>query len=255
MRVIGLIPARKGSKRIPGKNLAMLGGKPLLQRAIDIAKKSGCFEEVLVSSNWDDCLDVAVANEVMAHRRPDKISQDYSHDYEWVRDALDLFERGSFDIFVILRPTSPFRTAETIQRALQEFMEKQPVDSMRAVEPTRAHPGKSWFLDDHSFPYMRPYYSLILTEMSPTSHIAPYDMPTQRLGRVLCQTACIHVAWTKTLELFNNVSGSHIRPFFTQGDEGVDINTPEDLEFAEWKMRQWAPEDKAAPPYLWGEVA
>ncbi len=223
MKIIGLIPARRGSKRLPGKNMALLGGKPLLQWTIEAAVRSADFDKIVVSTDWEDCIIVAQNYGVHFLSRPPDLCRDASHDYEWVRHALDAFP--GFDIFVILRPTSPFRTAETIKRAIREFMEV-PCDSMRAIERTKAHPKKSWKVMESGF--MNPY------EEGEIGGFPYYDLSTQSLGDVYCQNGCIHIAWTATLEKFGNVSGDMIRPFFTEGREGVDVNTVQDLEYAEW---------------------
>lgn len=226
MKIIGLIPARAGSKRLPGKNLALLAGKPLLWWAIRHAQASREFDRLVVSSDWPECLELADSLDVDGIVRPPELCADASHDFEWVRHALDALP--GFDIFVILRPTSPFRTAETIRRAIAQFLAEPMADSMRAVERTTAHPRKSWeLLPDGR---MTPYFSAKI------NGFPGFDLSTQSLGDVYCQNGCIHVAWTATLEKFGNVSGERIKPFFTEGREGVDINNPEDLQYAEWLM-------------------
>lgn len=227
-RVIGLIPARKGSKRVPGKNMALLGGKPLLQWTIEAAKASGVFDEIVVSTDWFDCAELAESLKVNRIIRPAALCTDSSHDYEWVKHALETFR--DFDIFVILRPTSPFRTAETILRAMTEFL-RVPCDSMRAVEKTKCHPRKSWVIGrdrEYIYPFIK----------GDLGGFPYFDLATQSLGDVYCQNGCIHIAWTNMLEKYGNVSGDVIRPFFTEGREGHDINTPEDLEFAEWLIER-----------------
>lgn len=224
MKTIALIPARKGSARVPGKNMALLNGRPLLWYAIRGAKESGQFDRIVVSTDWNECVTLAENMGVDALLRPDELCTDQAHDYQWVRHAIDA--HPSYDAFVILRPTSPFRTAETIKRAMDDFR-CIPCDSMRAVEKTTAHPKKSWDVDGV---YMFPY------EEGDRGGFPYYDLATQMLGPVYVQNGCIHIAWTATLEKFGNVSGERIRPFFTEGNEGVDINTPQDLEYAKWLM-------------------
>ena len=226
MKIIGLIPARKGSKRIPGKNLKYVGGMTLLRRAIEVAHKSKVFDQVIVSTDWDECAGVAILNHAGWIERPGDFSGDDAHDFEWVQHALNLMP--GYDIFMILRPTSPFRTKDTIIRALNKFIAYQPADSLRAVERTSAHPGKSWVLSGDQ---MRPY-------LPGFQKIGSYDMPTQSLETVYCQNGCIHVGWVSNIEQYGNVSGETILPYFTEGDEGIDINKPEDLQYAGWLMDQ-----------------
>jgi N-acylneuraminate cytidylyltransferase len=229
MKIIGIIPARAGSKRVPGKNMAMLNGKPLIQYAIDSAFASGMFDEIVVTSNWDTVRTLAKKNGCKVINRPERLCRDGSHDFEFVKHALERFQ--GFDAFVILRPTSPFRTAATIRRALDTFFDRE-CDSLRAVNPTVNHPCKSWRLD-HGFlmSYVYPPPMFYKT-------IPGYDMPTQDLGTVYCQNGCLHIAWVKTLSKYGNVSGRLIRAFITEGWEGFDINRPEDLEFAEYLIER-----------------
>jgi CMP-N,N'-diacetyllegionaminic acid synthase len=139
-KAIALIPARKGSARVPGKNMILLNGRPLLWYAIRGAKESGQFDRIVVSTDWNECVTLAENMGVDALLRPDELCTDQAHDYQWVRHAIDA--HPSYDAFVILRPTSPFRTAETIKRAMDEFI-RVPCDSMRAVERTTAHPKRA----------------------------------------------------------------------------------------------------------------
>ena len=227
MKIIGLIPARRGSKRIVGKNMALLAGKPLLQYAIEGAHLSNVFDKIIISTDdfewgkWSSFFGVTIL------MRPPELCTDTAHDYQWVKHALDNFP--GFDVFVILRPTSPFRTAETIRRAMIEFdpVQYEECDSTRAVEKTKAHPLKSWIIGEA---FMTPFLTMNNVE------VPWFDKPTQSLGDVYCQNGCIHVAWTETLKKFGNVSGERIRPFFTEGNEGIDINDAQDLLFAEWLM-------------------
>lgn len=232
MKIIGLIPARAGSKRIPGKNMALLGGKPLLQWAIEGAKAASwfrrVFDEIVVSTDWKECADLAKQLGVASILRPAELCQDQSHDFQWVKHTLDLFP--GFDLFMILRPTSPFRTGDTIQRALYlwDWVWDRP-DSARAVSPTRNHPLKSWRVDGYR-----------MTPFSGAGRIGgfpPYDLATQVVGEVHCQNGCLHIARTDVLERCGNVSGERIAPFHTIGYEGVDINTRDDLEYAEWLLQ------------------
>lgn len=222
MSAIALIPCRKGSSRLKGKNMALLAGKPLLYWAIKGAIDSGCFSRIVVTTDWDICADVARAMCVDAIMRPPELCTADAHDFQWVSHALHHFP--GFDVFCILRPTSPFRTGNTITRAMEDFLSGPRCDSTRSVSRTPAHPRKSWVVAGK---FMFPY------DDGTIMNIPFYDLPTQALGDVYVQNGCIHIAWTATLES-GDVSGLVIRPFVVEGREAVDINTAEDLEWAEY---------------------
>ena len=115
--VIGLIPARFGSKRIPNKNVMPLDGHPLIAYTIAMAIESGVFERVVVSTDSTDYADIArhYGAEV-PFLRPRELATDRSRDFDWIHHLLSELEKGgsSYEVFSILRPTSPFRKSETI---------------------------------------------------------------------------------------------------------------------------------------------
>jgi N-acylneuraminate cytidylyltransferase/CMP-N,N'-diacetyllegionaminic acid synthase len=125
MRVIGVIPARGGSKRLPGKNIRDLGGRPLICWTIEAALSSAVLEEVVVST--DDAEIAAVAREAGAAvlaLRPAELATDTATSQAVLLHEVEQWEaaRGSsLDGALLLQPTSPFRTADTIRAALQSF--------------------------------------------------------------------------------------------------------------------------------------
>src|SRR6476620_7227672 len=121
---VALIPASQGSKRVPGKNVRLLNGHPTLAYTIAPAIASGVFDSVIVSTDSEEIADVArhYGAEV-PFLRPGKFASDTSPDIEWLDHTLrKLDESGRrWDAFSLLRPTSPFRTADTMRRAWTLF--------------------------------------------------------------------------------------------------------------------------------------
>ncbi|MEQ1861196.1 MAG: acylneuraminate cytidylyltransferase family protein [Chthoniobacteraceae bacterium] len=116
MSAVCLIPARGGSKRIPRKNLLPLGGKPLLAYAIDNARDSGCFDEIVVSSDDAEILALAERCGVRADRRPESLSDDMTKFVDVLAEFLSRESR--FTHFAGLLPTCPFRTADDVRAAM-----------------------------------------------------------------------------------------------------------------------------------------
>ncbi len=225
--VIALVPARAGSKRLVGKNTRPLAGHPLLAYTIAAATQSGVFQTVVVSTESSET--AAIARHYGAEvpfLRPDELAADLSPDIDWVRHALvALRDAGrSFDAFSILRPTSPFRGAGTLQRAWTQFRGERGVDSIRAVEPCKQHPGKMWVIEGGR---MRPLLSGGPDD--PPWHSMAY----QALAPVYVQNASLEMAWTRVLFEQGTISGATIAPFFTEGYEGVDLNDLRDWWYAE----------------------
>src|SRR5436309_5549127 len=144
---VALIPARGGSTRVPRKNIRPLAGHPLLAYAIAGAQESGVFDAVIVSTDSEEI--AAVARHYGAEvpgLRPAEMATATSPDVEWVRWTLESLagEGREWDLFALLRPTSPFRRGETIRHALDQLLAQDGADSIRAVELCRQHPGKMW---------------------------------------------------------------------------------------------------------------
>lgn len=224
---VALIPARSGSKRVPGKNVRRLGGHPVLAYTIRAAIDSGIFADVIVST--DDEEYAAIARHYGASvpfMRPGEMAGDRSPDIDWVEHSLcRLRDAGrAYDCFSLLRPTSPFRHASTIARAWREFSAEPGVDSLRAVERCRQHPGKMWIVRG--------------SRMTPLLPLGPVEQPwhssqTQTLPEVFVQNASLEIAHTRVVFESRTIAGQTVMPFLTEGFEGFDVNTREDWMLAE----------------------
>ena len=216
--MVALIPARAGSKRCPGKNTRLLGCKPLYQWSIDAAKDCGLFQKIIVST---DELLMSVSPCVEVHKRKSEHATDTAHDFLWVQDVMQ--DRPE-EIFAILRPTSPFRTASTIKRAYAELIASG-ADSIRAVEPVKQHPGKMWRFEGRLIePALRGIHMDTLTPW--------HSSPTQTLPPFYVQNASMEMAWSNVLPM-GTISGHRIAALLTDPVEGFDINTEADFAEAE----------------------
>ena len=224
---VALVPARAGSERVPGKNVRELAGHPLLAYSIAAARESDVFDAVVVSTDSEEIAGVArrYGAEVPA-LRPAEIATATSPDIEWIRHMLDLLaqEGRSFEIFSLLRPTSPFRGADTIRRAWERFVALDPpADSIRAVELCRQHPGKMWVLEGE---LMRP-----LLPQAP-GQVPTHSRQYKSLPDVYVQNSSLEIAWTR-ITADNEIAGERVVPFLTDEVEGFTIDYPSDWERAE----------------------
>lgn len=225
--IVALIPARSGSKRVPDKNIRNLAGNPLIAYTIAAARQSGVFSAIVVSTDSKQYAEISRKyGAEVPFFRPAEISADLSPDIKWIEHALvELRAQGrEFDCFSILRPTSPFRLPETIQRAWKEFTSQEGVDSLRAVEKCSEHPGKMWVIHGK--------------RMLPLLPIGPVELPWhstpyQALPEVYVQNASLEIAWTRVVFEGSTIAGEAVMPFFTEGYEGFDVNRPYDWQLAE----------------------
>jgi CMP-N,N'-diacetyllegionaminic acid synthase len=220
--IIGMIPARSGSKRIVDKNVREVGGHPVLAYAIAAARTSGIFDALLVST--DDERYAAIARHYGAEvpfLRPPEFATATSPDFQWIDHTLRRLrsEGRSFDCFSILRPSSPLRQPETIRRAWTAFCAERGVDSLRAIEKCRQHPGKMWVVRGAR---MLPLITLS-TDVQPW-----HSMQYASLPEVYVQNASLEIATCDVVFEQGNIAGTTIMPFITEGLEGFDLNDPED---------------------------
>jgi CMP-N,N'-diacetyllegionaminic acid synthase len=128
MKVIGLIPARKGSKGIPDKNLIEFCGKPLLSWTVDAALESGVFDQVIVSTDYQQSALPSMNGITVFDKRPPKLCSD--------KASLDLTLlhclKYDFDVLFLLQPTSPLRDGEEIKRSWEAY-QKCKRDSLISV--------------------------------------------------------------------------------------------------------------------------
>jgi CMP-N,N'-diacetyllegionaminic acid synthase len=227
---VALIPARKGSKRLPGKNIKLLNGVPLISYTIMSAIKSERFTEIIVSTNCQETADIALSwGAKVPCLRPEEYSSDQSTDIEWVNHAINqmiTIRREEIGYFSILRPTSPLRSSDSISKAITMLDDNPWADSIRAMELTNRHPGKMWrvSIDGRATPF------LIQSE----NEIPTYNRPTQSLPKVWVQNASLEVVRYSSLKDTQSISGENVLAINLPGYEGYDINTQEDWDFLEY---------------------
>ena len=213
------------------KNIALLGSHPLVAYTIAAARASGVFDAVVVSTDSERYAMMAkYYGADVPVLRPLSMAGDRSPDIEWVEHMLDVLDAAgrTYDAFSILRPTSPFRQAETIRRAWAAFTADAGADSLRAVELCRQHPGKMWVRRGN--------------RLLPLLPLSPADQPWhssqyQALPEVFVQNASLELAWVRVVRDTHTIAGVNIVPFLTEGHEGVDVNQPYDWRLAEELVR------------------
>lgn len=151
--MIAIIPARGGSKGLPGKNIKVLCGKPLISYAIDCALQSKSIDRVIVSTDDETIANVALrAGAEVPFLRPTSLASDSSmaiDTYLYTIDRLAREEGKSFEDLIVLLPTAPLRTSEDVDEAVKLFIDRQ-ADSVISYT-SEAHPLK-WhkYLDENN---------------------------------------------------------------------------------------------------------
>lgn len=146
--ILGLIPARGGSKSIPGKNLVDLGGRPLIAWTIEAALNSSLSKVIVSTDSFEIASVCKLLGAEVPFMRPEKISEDNSLSIDVVLHALDTLEED-FDAVMLLQPTSPFRSVADINDAIQLISEADSVISVEAVGGK--HPARMKYIDDDGY--------------------------------------------------------------------------------------------------------
>lgn len=228
MKVLGIIPARGGSKGVPRKNIRPLAGKPLIAHTIDVARDSGVFDRVVVSTDDREIADVArqFGGDV-PFMRPARLAEDTTptlpvliHAVEWLRENDD-YEP---DLVAILQPTTPLRKLEHLREALDIFQKFKPdsVVSMREV-PGHYSPYWQFRLDTDS-------RATIFTDES-FEHIVKRR---QDLPKTYTRNGALYMFKTQLLfEEQPTFYGRDVRGFVMDNDSSVNIDSESDFEQAE----------------------
>jgi CMP-N,N'-diacetyllegionaminic acid synthase len=221
--VVALIPARAGSERVPDKNVRPLAGHPLLAYAVATARQAEIFDRVVCSTDSGKVAEVAQRYGAdVPFLRPAAFATSTSPDIEWITHALDQLEER-YDLFAIVRATNPFRGPEALRRGFDQLLGTPEADSIRAVERVKQHPGKMWLLEGKT---MRPL--LDQSHLDVAWHAGQY----QALPEVYVQNSALEIAWTRVVSQTGTREGRVVAPFFTQGQEGFNIDDEEDWERA-----------------------
>jgi N-acylneuraminate cytidylyltransferase len=125
MRILYLIPARKGSKGLPGKNIKFLGDKPLIEYSIDFALNNLKFDdELCISTNDEAVIEIAKSKGIsIPFIRPEELANDNASSYDVIIHAINQYEKlnQTFDAVLLLQPTSPFRIQDDFTRLIKEY--------------------------------------------------------------------------------------------------------------------------------------
>jgi len=232
MTVLGVIPARGGSRGIPRKNIRELAGKPLIAHTISEAKMSKLLDRVIVTTDDEEIATVADRyGAEIPFLRPKELAQDDTTDLPVFQHALHwLKEHESYtpEIIVHLRPTSPLRKAEHVDKAIKLLIKNPWADSVRSVSVPSQNPFKMWKIDGG---FLKP---LIMDSNLPE----PYNAPRQKLPNVYWQNGYVDVTRYETIMMKNSMTGDKILPLIIDQIYPLDIDNLTGFEIAEALIKE-----------------
>jgi CMP-N-acetylneuraminic acid synthetase len=217
LAVVGLIPAREGSKGIPRKNLIPVAGKPLLAWTIEAARESAALTRVVVSTDWDEAATLAGELGVEVLGRPSELATGDTPMLDVVRHALA--ELGRCDVLVLLQPTSPLRRAEHVDEAVRLLLESDADSVLSVVEvPHQFRPGKLMAIEDGR-----------LVRLG-------WEAPDRRSGRPVYARNGPALLALRPERLGDDLYGGDCRPYLMEMADSVDVDGPHELELVEARL-------------------
>lgn len=219
MRPLVIIPARGGSKGLPGKNIKILNGKPLIHYAIESAME--LFDERYICISTDDLEIKRCVEKLMKvpFIRPRDLAKDQSSTYDVVLHALKHYNNlGYFpDVIILLQPTSPFRNSTHIKEALALYNNK--LDMVVYVKETRSNPYYVLFEEDANS---------LLVKSKPSNFVRRQDCP-----KVWEYNGAIYIINPNSLKNTQISNFSRVQKYVMSEMSSVDIDTAIDWELAE----------------------
>ena len=221
-KILGLIPARANSKGIPGKNIVELAGKPLIAWTIEAALESKYLDRIVVSTDGDEIKQTALKfGADVPFDRPAELGADDTPGIAPVIHACQ--ELPEYDFVVLLQPTSPLRTADDIDRAIESLFEKQADFCVGVVRP-KHHPN--WLLQANPAGKLENYEdrSLIGTR--------------QALPELYALNGALYVANVRAMIEQKTLCGSNLIGYPMEAERSFDIDTPFDLQLCEFLIQK-----------------
>ena len=223
MHVLGLIPAREGSKGVPGKNTRLLAGRPLLEYTARAAIASGVLDRIVLSTDAEPIATIGRGAGIeVPFLRPVALAQDDTPMLPVVAHALDELERHGWqaEVVVLLQPTSPLRTAAHIRSAV-DLLRATGADSVVGVValPLHLSPDYVMRIDGGR---LRPF----LPEGTRVARRQDARQAYVRDGTVYAFRAA-------TVRRFGSIYGDDCRPLLVDASESLSIDTPADWAAAE----------------------
>jgi CMP-N,N'-diacetyllegionaminic acid synthase len=225
MKLLSIIPARGGSKRLPGKNAKILGGRPLVTWSIEAAREHSQIVATLVSTDSPEIAQIALsAGASVPWLRPSHLATDAASSVDVCLHALDYYEseHGEVDGVLLLQPTSPYRKNETLAKAIKLF-HRRPDESVIAVSPAK----------------ISPYWCFHISNgvLRPIMGEANLHKRSQDLSPAYVVSGSFYLTPPSVLRQQKTLFSFDSQPVvLSSAKESVDIDSSEDWELAEYYL-------------------
>lgn len=232
MKIYSIIPARGGSKGVPKKNIKKLGGYPLIAYAVIASKLSSKVSRTIVSTDSREIADIAVSyGAEVPFLRPAEIAKDNSTDLEMFQHAIKWFsdnENKVPDLLVQLRPTTPLRVPQEIDRAINLISEHSNTTSLRSAHELAEPPQKMFQISQDCF-----FKGFFPNDPRPEY----YNLPRQVFPKAYFPNGYVDIIKTDFVQRENTLHGLNIYAFIT--DVVVEVDRAGDFDLLEYYLSKY----------------
>ena len=220
MKILAIILARKGSKRLPNKNRLLLGGKPLFEWSINSSKKVNNICDILVSTDDEKIIEFCRKKDVLIPwKRPKELAKDTSSSVDACIHALDWYEDNVSKVngVILLQPTSPFRTHKTIEKGISLFKNNQ---DTTIVSVSKAKKKLEWMFQFNENLFLKPLIEKKLNDGFKSQETYVLN-------------GALYIISPQKLRNDKSFFGGKLKPIVMRSDvESIDIDTLLDFELA-----------------------
>ena len=229
MRFLGVIPARGGSKGVPNKNIKNLAGKPLIAYTIIACEASSKLTRTIISTDDEKIASVSKSfGGDIPFLRPKELATDTANAIPVLKHALLEIERLEeaikYDVVIMFQPTSPFKTADDIDSAINCIEETDADSVISVVDVNGYHPARMKYLDDDKLvdpPFVESYE----------------NQPRQELRPIFIRNGAIY-AVKRDILLSGSLKGKDSRAWVMPKNRSINIDTELDFLYAEWLIEK-----------------
>ncbi|TDP00864.1 cytidylyltransferase domain-containing protein [Flavobacterium sp. 245] len=229
MKILAIIPARGGSKGVPGKNIKLLGDKSLIVHAIDCAKESKMISKIVVTTDSPEIINVVEKENVDIIVRPDNLAKDDSPVVNAVKHVLDTL-KSDYDLLVLLQPTAPLRSAQQLDEIINMFKKDLSLEGVISVVPMDdIHPARMYQLDENInlIPYINSGETLRRQDLTP----------------VYYRNGCFYAVTQKAFLEQNTLMPTYKKPYIMDPNWLVNIDNKRDFALATLLYDDWKDEN------------
>jgi len=232
-KILAIIPARAGSKKLPGKNIKLMAGKPLIAYTIVSSLESKYIDKTIVSTDSEKITEVSKRYGAEVIKRPEHVATDNAKITDVIFHALEVLKKEKYlpEIVILLQPTSPLRTVKDIDKAIESFLKNR--DNCELVMGVcEIKSSVHWALK------MEGNY---LKSLFGPNHLAEEN---QILPKLYIPNGAVYVTTPGIIKKYQSIHSHKILPYFMPEEKSIDIDDEAEFLTAEKLLNKYGKNEK-----------